>query len=152
MEEKGLKLCGYVTMPNHLHLIVYYESEDHTLNKIIGESKRFLAYEIVKRLKKKGKKYLLDVLKQGVQSNERAKGKIHQVFRLSFDAKSLGEKDVEEVLDYIHRNPVSGVWRLVDDYTEYTYSSAGYYEAGLRSFYKLHDFRKVSESSPSDSE
>ena len=109
MEQKGCKLSGYVIMPNHLHLIIYYDSINHTLNQIIAEEKRFLAYEIVKRLKKKGKKDLLELLKKGVQSNERAKGKVHQVFRLSFDAKSLGEKEVEEVLDYIHRNPVSGV-------------------------------------------
>ena len=59
-----------------------------------------------------------DTLKQlsdGVQENERAKGKKHQVFRLSFDAKQLDEQEVERVLGYIHRNPVSGVWDLVDD-------------------------------------
>ena len=75
------------------------------------------------------------------------------MFRLSFDTKQLGEKDVEEVLDYLHRNPVSGVWNLVNDYTDFKYSSAGYYEKGLTSFYELVDFREVySESSSSDSE
>ena len=34
---------------------------------------------------------------------------------------------IEQKLDYIHQNPVSGKWQLVDDYTEYTHSSAGFY-------------------------
>jgi hypothetical protein len=31
------------------------------------------------------------------------------------------------VLDYIHHNPVKGKWNLVEDYTLYPYSSAGYF-------------------------
>ena len=31
-------------------------------------------------------------------------------------------------VNYIHRNPVSGKWKLVDDYRLYEHSSAGYYE------------------------
>ena len=57
----------------------------------------------------------------------------HQVFRLSFDAKELkGREEIEKVIDYIHHNPVSGKWDLVDDFTEYPYSSAGFYEFDKR--------------------
>lgn len=109
LEEQKCILNGYVIMPNHLHLVLYYKNEKKSLNRIIADSKRFLAYEIVKRLKQLGKSDLLNILQQGVQTNERAKGKMHQVFRLSFDAKRVDEKEVESVLDYLHRNPVSGV-------------------------------------------
>jgi len=155
LNEQGCFLNGYVIMPNHMHLVVYLNAKEKSLNEVVAESKRFLAYEIVKRLKNKNKAGILDQLKAGVQQNEKAKGKKHQVFRLSFDAKPLQEKDVEQVLDYIHRNPVSGVWSLVDDFAKYSYSSAGYYELNEKPFYKLIDFREVisiSESSSSDSE
>ena len=76
-------------MPNHMHLIVFVKNQVNDLNKIISESKRFLAYEIVKRLKENGNEELLGVLAAGVQTNEREKGKKHQVFRLSFDGKPL---------------------------------------------------------------
>lgn len=90
-----------------------------------------MAYGIVKRLKQSGKIDLLKILSEGVQYNERAKGKKHQVFRLSFDAKlCVDEEMVVQKLDYTHRNPVSGKWDLVDDFTTYQYSSAAFYEHG----------------------
>lgn len=136
-----------------MHLVVYIKDSDNSLNKIVAESKRFLAYEIVKRLKKRNKLETLKELESAVQANERVKGKRHQVFRLSFDAKALDEKEVESVLDYIHQNPVSGKWNLVKDYTDYPYSSAGYYEIGIDPEYEICDYRNVnSESSASDSE
>jgi hypothetical protein len=57
--------------------------------------------------------------------------KIHQVFRLSFDARiCANEKMVEQKLDYIHHNPVRGKWNLVDDFVKYPHSSAAFYELG----------------------
>ncbi len=154
IDEAGCSLNGYVIMPNHIHFVIYFYSEDKTLNDIIGTSKRFLAYEIVSRLKRFGQIKLLKVLHQGVQENERKKGKQHQVFRLSFDAELLDPEDVPKVLDHMHRNPVSGKWDLVEDYLDYPYSSARYYELGVRDMYlPLVDYRKVaSESSSSNSE
>jgi hypothetical protein len=67
----------------------------------------------------------------GVQIEERKKGKKHQVFRLSFDAKEVsGDDEIVKVLDYMHHNPVSGKWELVEDFVDYPYSSARYYELG----------------------
>lgn len=40
-------------------------------------------------------------------------------------------------LDYIHKNPVSKRWQLVEDYTEYKFSSAGFYEKGIVSYDKI---------------
>ena len=39
-------------------------------------------------------------------------------------------KEINRVLDYIHHNPVSGKWRLAEDFTKYPHSSAGFYECG----------------------
>jgi len=41
-------------MPNHLHGLIYTRNEVDTINFIIGETKRFMSYEIVKRLKRRG--------------------------------------------------------------------------------------------------
>jgi hypothetical protein len=50
-----------------------------------------LAYEIIKRLKASKNNELIQTLKEGVQPNERVKGKKHQIFRLSLDAKEISE-------------------------------------------------------------
>ncbi|MEO1099499.1 MAG: hypothetical protein AAFX57_17350, partial [Bacteroidota bacterium] len=66
----------------------------------------------------------------------------HQVFRLSFDTKPLDQKGVERVLDYVHHNPVEGKWNLVDDFTKFKYSSAGYYELAKESYFEIVDYRE----------
>jgi hypothetical protein len=118
-------------MPNHLHVLLYLSHGGTSLNKLVGEGKRFIAYDIVSRLKGKGNHELLEVLRQGVEPQEKVKGKKHQVFRLSFDARlCYSEKMVEQKLDYIHHNPVSGKWNLVNDFCDYAHSSAAFYETG----------------------
>ena len=91
-----------------------------------------MAYDIVNGLKKQGKESILHELNQGVEKKEKLRGKKHQVFRISFDArKCFSEKMIEQKLDYIHHNPVSGKWNLIEDFTLYPHSSAAFYELGV---------------------
>ncbi len=60
------------------------------------------------------------------------KGKKHQVFRLSFDARiCVDQKMIEQKLDYIHSNPIKGKWNLAKDFLSYSHSSARFYEEGV---------------------
>ena len=79
------KLLGYVIMPNHLHFLLYYAKQKNTLNQSIGNGKRFMAYEIVKRLKNLNEAQLLEKMKSGVSQHDSKNGKFHQVFELSFE-------------------------------------------------------------------
>jgi len=80
--KRGILLNGYVIMPNHIHLLVFVKEECKGMNFVFGEAKRFLAYEIVERLRQMGSLKLLKKLQDGVQEREKKKGKKHQVFRL----------------------------------------------------------------------
>lgn len=135
LKDDGCLLLGYVIMPNHFHVLLYPTHTDTSQSKIVGDGKRFLAYAIVNSLKKQGKTNLLEQLAAGVQAGEKDRGKNHQVFKLSFDArKCFDEKMIEQKLAYIHHNPVSGKWNLVNDFTDYKHLSARFYEldeAGL---------------------
>lgn len=133
-------LLGYVIMPNHFHGLVYLSDAcGISLNRLVGNGKRFLAYEVVERLKKSGQSDLLEHLSSHVRESEKGKGKQHEIFRLSFDAKKCyNRKIVEQKLDYIHHNPVSGKWRLVEDWRQYPYSSAGFYELDKHDNYLVH--------------
>ena len=151
--KRGILTCGYVFMPNHIHMLVYVQKNSKGLNHVIGEAKRFLAYEIVSRLKRKKETELLQILATGVQRTEREKGKKHQVFRLSFDAKEVkGEREFNRILDYIHHNPISGKWNLARDFIDYEHSSARYYESDEHGKVKIYHYRDATESSefPSD--
>lgn len=144
LKNDGCRVIGYVIMPNHFHVMLYPTHTGTSINKMVGECKRFMAYDIVQSLKKSGKTGVLERLAAGVQPRERFKGKLHQVFRLSFDArKCLDEKMVWQKLDYMHRNPVSGKWKLVDDFTKYPHSSAGYYELGVRGKFDVFHYKDL---------
>ena len=132
LKKDGCLVIGYVVMPNHLHVLLYPTHSGTSLSKLVGEGKRFMAYDIVQSLKKAGKQSLLATLRQGVVEKEKQKGKKHQVFRISFDArKCFDEEMIEQKLDYIHHNPASGKWNLVEDFATYAHSSAGFYERGM---------------------
>ncbi len=68
-------------------------------------------------------------LKKGVEKGERRKGQVHRMFESSSDIKPCYSRwFIEQKLDYIHFNPVSGKWNLVDDHVRYPHSSARFYE------------------------
>ena len=46
-------------------------------------------------------------------------------------------------LDYIHHNPVSGKWSLVNDFAEYEHSSASFYELGTVKHFKPRDYKEI---------
>ncbi|HVD96583.1 MAG TPA: hypothetical protein VNB90_00170 [Cytophagaceae bacterium] len=142
--KKSIGINGYVIMPNHLHCMLYLPEHSKPIDKIIGNGKRFMAYEIVNRLEQLHWHELLSTLQEAVSIKERKKGKIHQVFQPSFDAKPCdSEWFIEQKLNYIHRNPVSGKWSLVDDYTDYVHSSAGYYECNRPALIDIMHYKDV---------
>jgi REP element-mobilizing transposase RayT len=134
----GISVTGYVIMPNHLHALLYFPQMPKSLNSVIGNAKRFLAYEIIKRLEEKRANNLLDILHAAVKKRESKKGQIHKVFEDSFDAKECYSREfILQKLDYMHHNPVSKRWQLVNDFTDYEYSSASFYEKGIKRYEKL---------------
>lgn len=143
LKQKKSPICGFVIMPNHFHFLIFNGQESQNINRLMAETKRFLAYKIVDRLRKRERVDLLSILSNGVQENELKAGKRHQVFRLSFDAKKVeGRENIERVLDYMHMNPVQGKWQLLSDFVEYKHSSAAYYLEGMPCPYPITDFRE----------
>ncbi len=124
------RLVGYVIMPNHLHLLPLVP-EGASVNKVIAEGKRFMAYEIHKRLVGADHKELLAIMAEGVRTGDADRGQHYRVFEPSSDIKDCWSgKFLHQKLDYIHNNPIRGKWSLVDDPAFYPYSSAGFYMVG----------------------
>jgi REP element-mobilizing transposase RayT len=131
--QNNHQLLGFVIMPNHLHLLVHVNQSDKSINTILANGKRFLAYEIVNRLKEQGNTHLLKKLSESVSPEERKRKKKHRVFQPSSDIKPcFSEKFVIQKLDYIHYNPVKGRWSLAEDFTKYAHSSAMFYELNVQ--------------------
>lgn len=131
-------------MPNHLHILLYLPNAAGSIDKIIGNGKRFMAYEIVKILKTKKKFELLYKLEKAVPMKERKIGKLHHVFEPSFDSKVImTRKFLTQKLNYIHFNPVAKKWNLVEDYRLYKHSSAGFYEVEDYKGYKITHYLEI---------
>lgn len=136
----GHQVTGFVIMPNHIHLLLHVNASETTVNKILANGKRFIAYEIVKRLKTINRIDILTILSENVSPEERTRKKKHRVFEPSSDIKlCFTQKFVVQKLEYIHANPISGKWNLAPSTVDYLHSSAAYYELNIE-----HPFVKIS--------
>ena len=137
MERQGHSLLAYVIMPNHLHFLLHYAGGKN-LNQVIGNGKRFMAYEIVNRLHERHAAGLLKKMSVAVSDRNKAKGQKHEVWRHGFDAKECRtEAFIMQKLAYIHANPVQGRWALASHFLAYSHSSAPFYCSGRQQLYKV---------------
>jgi hypothetical protein len=80
LNQNGHQVVGYTIMPNHVQLLLFFGEDGKSLNTVIGNLKRFIGYEIVKRLQVQNDKETLTLLSQGVVEAERRRGKLHQLW------------------------------------------------------------------------
>ncbi len=144
LKDKNIVVLAFVIMPNHLHFILYFSRPGFRLNSIISNGKRFIAYEIVKRLKAAGELILLQHLNASLSLREIKKGQRHKVFEESFDAKPIfTDKFLDQKILYIHLNPVRGKWNLANHFTEYEHSSASFYELNEVKYFEPVHYRNL---------
>jgi len=126
-QKKKIAIYGFVIMPNHIHLI--WEMLDKNGQELPYASfMKFTAHQFRKDLLKNDLAYLAEFEKPKIDRN-------HQFWlRNSLPVHLYNPKVVEQKLDYIHHNPVSGKWNLSDNYVDYPYSSAKFYEEEIDSF------------------
>src|SRR5437762_10234947 len=60
LKEQGHYIVGYTIMPNHLHVVIAFVNRGKSINTIISNGKRFMAYDIVDKLKKIGSDNILN--------------------------------------------------------------------------------------------
>ncbi|MBL7874512.1 MAG: transposase [Cyclobacteriaceae bacterium] len=147
LKSKGHFIIGYVIMPNHIHvLIAFRNTQGVSINSMVGEGKRFMAYGIERRLKEKNEQEVLIKLSALVNTTDAKRGKRHEVFEPSFDWKECrNSKFIDQKLNYIHANPCRGVWNLVNTEAEYIHSSAKYYETGEQGIYWVTNYRELED-------
>jgi hypothetical protein len=146
LRDKGHFITGYVILPNHLHVLIGFKALSQSINTVVSNGKRFIAYEIIKRLKEQKQIEVLNKLSAAVTDSDRKRGKLHQVFESSFDAKELRTKKfIEQKLSYMHSNPCSGIWNLASSAVEYSHSSAKFYESGMQGVYEVINYMELED-------
>ncbi|MEO5594477.1 MAG: hypothetical protein ABIR15_13745 [Chitinophagaceae bacterium] len=146
LKQQDHFIIGYQIMPNHIHAIIAFRYTNKNINKIIGDGKRFIGYEIIKRLKQTGNIDLLLQLEQGVNKSDKKRGKLHEVWEDSFDWKECWSRDmILQKLNYMHANPCKGKWNLVESPVDYIHSSAKFYITGEQGIYPITNYMALDD-------
>ncbi len=146
LKSKGHFINGYVIMPNHVHALISFINTRQSINTIIGNGKRFMAYEIIERLEKNNETTLLQILAGSVKMSRKANKKLHEVWELSFDWKDCRSNEfVWQKLNYMHNNPCIGKWQLAINPIEYLHSSAKFYLTGEQGIYPVTNFMEMED-------
>jgi putative transposase len=124
-EKYKARTLGYVIMPNHLHLIVYFE-EENKLSDYMRDLKKYTAFEI-RRFLEGASPELFEKLRYYHREQ------LFKVWDDGFDDVWLESRWLLETkLEYIHHNPLQEHWRLVELPEDYFYSSAAFYEREIQ--------------------
>lgn len=142
----GHYINGYVIMPNHVHALIAFRNTGKSINSIVGNGKRFIAYEIIKRLEQQQESKVLHQLYLSVEAKDRERNKKHEVWEDSFDWKECRtHKFMKQNLDYMHDNPVRGKWTLATTATDYEHSSARFYICNKHAAYPVMNFLELDD-------
>ncbi|MBS1738756.1 MAG: hypothetical protein JSS98_19420 [Bacteroidetes bacterium] len=131
-------------MPNHIHALISFSNSGKNINRIVGNGKRFMAYDLIQKLKNTGNEIILQQLSDAVNASDKKRGKLHEVFEPSIDIKEcFTEKFIIQKLNYIHFNPCTDKWNLSDCPENYMHSSAKYYDTGVQGIYLIDNIMKM---------
>ena len=146
LKSKGHFINGYVILPNHVHVLISFINARQSINTIIGNGKRFMAYEIIERLKKNDETTLLNQLSASVEIKRKENKKLHEVWEVSFDWKDCRSNEfVWQKLNYIHNNPCKEKWQLAINPIEYLHSCAKFYLTGEQGVYPVTNFMEMED-------
>ena len=119
--DNKIDVFAFVIMPNHIHLIWRLNSYNGKESPHVSFLKH-TAHQFKKELRADGnpelEKYKVDAANKEYQFWQRDSLAI-PIYSREFALQKL---------NYIHHNPVAKHWTLADDFTDYKYSSAAFYE------------------------
>lgn len=130
--EKGLRIHGYVIMPNHIHTVL--SSENNNLSDILRDFKRFTSTEISELLQEAGNKKLLKYFSKAAEKT--GQGNEYKIWQTGSHPEAIVSHNFFiQKLNYIHENPVRK--GFVEKPEHWVYSSAKNYAAGDHSILKV---------------
>ena len=133
VKEKKCIINAFVIMPNHFHLI-WKISDRFERKDVQGALFSFTAHEFKRKIKRNNPALLENYL---VNNADRE----YQLWeREPMIKECWTEKFFRQKLNYTHFNPCQPHWNLADVPENYRYSSAKFYETGIKEFSFLTHF------------
>lgn len=129
-KQKGLHICSFVLMSNHLHLIAYAGETSTGLSDILRDFKKFTGKKIIKHIQtiaESRRDWMLMVFAYHAKYNKR--NRKYQFWQQNNHPIELFNPDwINQKILYVHLNPVRN--NLVEKPEHYRYSSASNYVSG----------------------
>ncbi len=127
-EHKGLEICGYVIMSNHIHLIAW--TQENNLSDALRDFKKFTSKAIIKAVQEETesrREWMLELFRYFGKRN--SDNREYQVWQQDNHPVALWSLPVIwQKLNYIHMNPVRAGWVIQPDH--WLYSSSSNYSEG----------------------
>ena len=131
-----IDVFAFIIMPNHIHLI-WRINEPNGKESPQGSLLKFTAHTFQKMLRKEGAAKLSSYKVE-------AENKKYEFWQRDSLAIPLFTREVAlQKLNYLHNNPLKEHWNLVQEPSDYKYSSAKYYEKDEKNFPFLKDLLEV---------
>ena len=114
-KHKGLKLYGWVIMPNHFHAVV----QSAALSRVMADLKKFTARSLIEQLQIERRDWLLDVLFKSRLPHKYAS--TYQVWQEGFHPQALySDETIRQKLEYIQNNPVRAGFVTTPEHWRYS--------------------------------
>jgi REP element-mobilizing transposase RayT len=134
--KKRMLLFAFVIMPSHLHLIL--KPEGKTIGEVVQDFGSYTAHIILHELRKDERDDLLKFFHE--QRRDARHG--HSIWQ-DIQAKNIYSSEfLFQKMEYIHSNPISKDWKLVDDRAEYKYASTCFYDKGIAPIIPITDINE----------
>jgi putative transposase len=134
LHKKGLlKVYGFVIMPNHMHLI-WQLLKQNGKESPVASLMKFTAHSFEQHIVQNNPNDLSNYIVNW-RTRKYNFWQPEPDWFLLFKEKTTFQK-----LNYIHNNPLQKHWNLVNDPVNYMYSSAKFYETGLKEFDFLYHY------------
>jgi REP element-mobilizing transposase RayT len=147
LKLKGNFIIGFTIMPNHLHVLIAFRNSSQSINTVIGNGKRFMAYSLIERLVAANATATLKEMTDWVNTTDKKRNKKHEVFEPSFDWKECdSQKLIDQKLNYIHWNACKADPPLALYPSNYLHSSAKYYYEHIQGVYPVTSFMELEDT------
>lgn len=129
-----VRIYAFVIMRDHVHVVWSVDNSIKTIKEIVFSFKSFTSHKIIKILKTKP-----DYLSHYFTSIR--KDRKYKFWKLkSLSIHLLNPNIVFQKINYIHKNPTKGNYKVCSAAEEYQYSSAKLYKYGCSEFAFLKKF------------
>jgi REP element-mobilizing transposase RayT len=146
LKSRGHSIIAYTIMPNHVHCLIAFKQSSQSINTIVANGKRFMAYDLVKLLQEHKHINVLAKMSEWVNNTDRKRNKKHEVFEPSFDCKECRSTAfVWQKIHYIHQNAAKEKGNRVVIAEDYQHSSASQYFNNIVKGYEVLHYGNLDE-------